>query len=87
MEEPSPMGIQTIEMNKLYKYFGMTQNRKIAHPEIKQNLQQQQKGVNIYTIPVITYSFGIVKWTQTDLRNLQKAIRMLMTQYIHYTSR
>ncbi|KAL1446981.1 hypothetical protein WDU94_000610 [Cyamophila willieti] len=39
------------------------------------------KAVNTYAIPVITYSFGIIKWTQTELRNLQRTIRTTMTQY------
>ncbi|KAL1446790.1 hypothetical protein WDU94_005582 [Cyamophila willieti] len=39
------------------------------------------KAINTYAIPAITYSFGIVKWTKTDLRNLQRSIRTIMTQF------
>lgn len=42
-------------------------------------------SVNTYAIPVISYSFGIVKWSKTDLRNLQRTIRTIMTRYnIHH---
>jgi len=29
------------------------------------------KAINTYAIPVLNFSFGIVKWTPTDLENLQ----------------
>ena len=29
------------------------------------------KAINTYATPVLIYGFGIVKWTPTDLENLQ----------------
>jgi hypothetical protein len=39
------------------------------------------KIVNTYATPVITFVFGIVKWTPTDLENLQIKTRTLHTRY------
>ena len=39
------------------------------------------KAINIYATPVLTFSFGIVKWTPTDLENLQTKTRALLTIY------
>jgi hypothetical protein len=39
----------------------------------KLNGKNTIKAINTYAIPVLTFSFGIVKWTPTDLENLQKA--------------
>uniref|UniRef100_A0A8D8X0N9 Reverse transcriptase n=1 Tax=Cacopsylla melanoneura TaxID=428564 RepID=A0A8D8X0N9_9HEMI len=102
-EEPSPMSIQAMETEELYKYLGIMQSRQVAHSEMKQKLQKEFKGrlykllksklngknlikaINTYAIPVITYSFGVIKWTKTDLRNLQRNIRTIMTQYnVHH---
>lgn len=46
----------------------------------KLNGKNLVKAINTYAIPVITYSFGIIKWTKTDLRNLQRTIRTTMTE-------
>lgn len=39
------------------------------------------KAVNTYAIPVATYSFGIVKWTPTDLEGLNRMIRVEHTKH------
>ena len=39
------------------------------------------KAINTYAIPVLSFSFGIVKWTPTDLENLQTKARTLLTRY------
>ena len=38
------------------------------------------KAINTYVTPVLTFSFGIVKWTPTDLENLQTKRRTLLTR-------
>jgi len=30
------------------------------------------KSINTYATPVLTFSFGIVKWTAADLENVQR---------------
>ena len=39
------------------------------------------KTINTYATPVLTFSFGIVKWTPADLENLQTKMRTLLTRY------
>jgi len=39
------------------------------------------KAINTYATPVLTFSFGIVKWTPTDLQNLETKMRTLLTIY------
>ena len=39
------------------------------------------KAINTYVTPVLTFSFGIVKWTPTDLGNPQTKTRTLLTRY------
>jgi hypothetical protein len=43
------------------------------------------KAINTYATPVLTFSFGIVKWTSTDLENLQIK-RERYSQGIDYTT-
>jgi hypothetical protein len=47
----------------------------------KLNGKNTIKAINTYATPVLTFSFGIVKWTSTDLENLQIKMRTLLTRY------
>jgi hypothetical protein len=47
----------------------------------KLNGKNTIKAINTYAIPVLTFSFGIVKWTPTDLANLQIRTRAVLTRY------
>jgi hypothetical protein len=38
-------------------------------------------AINSWAVPILTYSFGIVKWTDTDLDNLDRKTRTLMTKF------
>ncbi|XP_075971947.1 uncharacterized protein LOC142973811 [Anticarsia gemmatalis] len=39
------------------------------------------KAINTFAIPILTYSFGVINWTKTDLRNLQRKINTTMTKF------
>ena len=43
------------------------------------------KAINAYAIPVLTYTFGVIKWTQTDIKRLQIKTRTTLTKfnYLH----
>ncbi|KAL0851472.1 hypothetical protein ABMA28_007269 [Loxostege sticticalis] len=43
------------------------------------------KALNTYAIPVLTYSFAVIKWTNTDITNLQIKTRTTLTKnkYLH----
>jgi hypothetical protein len=38
-------------------------------------------AINMYTMPLITYTFGIIKWTNTDLNNLNALTRTTCTKF------
>jgi hypothetical protein len=39
------------------------------------------KAINTYAIPILTYSFGIINWKKTDLKNIQRMINTTMTKH------
>ena len=45
------------------------------------NAKNTIKAINTFAIPVLTYSFGIVHWSQTDLKKHQRLINTHMTKY------
>lgn len=45
------------------------------------NSKNTFKAINTYAIPVLTYSFGIIKWSNTDLEELNRLNRTKLTQY------
>ena len=47
----------------------------------KLNGKNSIKAINTYATQVLNFSFGIVKWTPTDLENLQTKRRALLTRY------
>jgi len=55
-------------------------NRTKSILKTKLNGKNTIKAINTYATAVLTYSFGIVKWTPTDLENLQTKMRMLFTR-------
>ena len=47
----------------------------------KLNGKDTTKAINTYATPVLTFSFGIVKWMSTDLENFQIKTITLLTRY------
>lgn len=43
------------------------------------------KALNTYAIPILTYSFGIVKWSKTDIEQVERMTRTILTKhnYLH----
>jgi hypothetical protein len=56
-------------------------NRKKSILKTKLNGKNKIKATNTYAAPVLTFSFGIVKWTPTELENLQTKTKTLLTRY------
>lgn len=56
----------------------MTRIKRACHTDL--NSKNLVKTINTLAIPVLTYSFGIVKWTDTDLENLERKIRVELTR-------
>ena len=43
------------------------------------------KAINTYAIPVLTYSFGIIKWSQTDINRIEIKTRTIIQNIATYT--
>lgn len=48
------------------------------------NSRNLTTAVNMFAIPVITFSFGIIKWSKTDLESLERLIRVQLTRYNYH---
>ncbi|KAJ8935917.1 hypothetical protein NQ314_012585 [Rhamnusium bicolor] len=68
---------------------------KVVKSRIKERMQERMrqilksslsainktKAINTYAIPVAVYTFGTIKWTQTELEALDRQTRTLFTKY------
>ena len=45
------------------------------------NSKNTFKAINTYAVPILTYSFGIIKWTDTNLDELNRITRTTLTKY------
>lgn len=41
------------------------------------------KALNTYAIPVLTYSFGVIKWSKTNIEHLERVTRTTLTKHNH----
>jgi hypothetical protein len=57
------------------------QKRLIALLKTELNGKNIIKAINTFATPVLMYSYGIIKWTETDLESLQRKIRTILTKY------
>ncbi|XP_063891152.1 uncharacterized protein LOC110374959 [Helicoverpa armigera] len=39
------------------------------------------KALNTYAIPILTYSFGVIKWSKTDILQLERTTRTTLTKH------
>lgn len=39
------------------------------------------KSINTYAIPILTYSFGVIKWSKSELNSLEVKTRTILTQH------
>ncbi|KAL0810285.1 hypothetical protein ABMA28_010444 [Loxostege sticticalis] len=39
------------------------------------------KAINSFAIPILTYSFGIINWSKTELKNIQTTINTTLTKH------
>lgn len=47
----------------------------------KLNSKNLFKAINTHAIPILTYSFGVIKWTTTDLEEINRLNRTKLTQH------
>lgn len=48
------------------------------------NSRNITKAINTYAIPLLTYSFGIINWSDTDLKALDIVVRTTLTQHRYH---
>ena len=76
----------------MYKYLGINEGNGIQHSSMKKKIRkefyQRARAVlktelnsanRIEAIPVVTYSFNIINWTVTDIKELDTKVRKLLT--------
>nr|CAH7763876.1 unnamed protein product [Callosobruchus chinensis] len=56
--------------------------RLIRLPGTKLKSRNLTKAINTFAIPVLTYSFGIIKWSHTDKEDIQILIRTELMKHI-----
>lgn len=39
------------------------------------------KAINTFAVPLLTYSFGVLKWTKTDIEKLERTVRTSLTKH------
>lgn len=39
------------------------------------------KAINTFAIPVLTYTFGVVKWPQTEIEGVERSTRVMLTKH------
>lgn len=57
------------------------EHRVRAIPKTQLNGKNTTRAVNTFAIPVLTYTFGVIKWSNTDLESLQRKLRTSFTKY------
>jgi hypothetical protein len=57
------------------------QNRLNMILKTELNARNTTKAINTFAIPILCYTFGIIKWTVMDLDRLQGIIRTTLTKY------
>lgn len=50
----------------------------------KLNSRNLFKAINTFAIPVLTYSFGIIPWNDTEMEEIQRRTRTILTQYRYH---
>ena len=45
------------------------------------NSRNTIKAINTFVVPILTYSFGIIRWSQSELQKLQRTINTQMTKF------
>ncbi|XP_044748928.1 uncharacterized protein LOC123309723 [Coccinella septempunctata] len=77
------LDIKTTEMKNTYKEKFLNRLKKVLQSRL--NSKAMFEAVNIWAIPCIAYSFGVIKWSNSELKEIDKRARALLTkQGIHH---
>ena len=73
-------GIQESELKKMLRENFHQRLTKVLKSHL--NAGNKRKAINTWAIPVLTYSFGIVNWSNTNLDELSTLLRTTLTKYL-----
>ncbi|XP_044760879.1 uncharacterized protein LOC123318334 [Coccinella septempunctata] len=77
------LDIKTAEMKELFKQ--KLYKRISLLLKSKLNSRSLFTAINIWAVPSMTYSFGILTWSVTELREVDRAVRAMLTKYgVHH---
>ncbi|XP_044766273.1 uncharacterized protein LOC123322393 [Coccinella septempunctata] len=75
--------VKTPEMKESFREKLMTRVRLLLRAKL--NSKSLFTAVNIWAIPSVAYSFGVISWSATELRDLDGRVRSLLTKYgVHH---
>ncbi|KAI5747836.1 hypothetical protein M8J77_018995 [Diaphorina citri] len=75
--------ISDTSLKKSYADSFYTRLNKVMKTEL--NSKNKIKAINTWAIPLLTYTFGILKWSNTDLETMNIKIRTIFTSFrIHH---
>lgn len=78
------LGVQQgrrIEHKKIKSDLKNAYNQRIRNVlKTKLNAKNITKAINTFAVPILTYSFGVIKWSSTELEEIQRKTRVLMTK-------
>lgn len=76
-EQSRGISIKKIKQNLLEE----TKRRIELLLKTKLSGQNMVTAINSYALPVLMYSFGVIRWTQTELDDLNRRVRVLFTKH------
>ncbi|XP_044749726.1 uncharacterized protein LOC123310327 [Coccinella septempunctata] len=71
--------IRTKEAKDAFKTKFMERLKKVLQSKL--NAKSTFTAIKAWAMPCLTYSFGIIKWSTTDLRAIDTQVRVLLTRY------
>ena len=82
--------INCLEPGKVYKYLGVDESNGIKHSMMRERLRREyfrrmkvvlRTELYGFALPVLTYGFGVIHWGCTDLQQLNRRTRKLLSMH------
>ncbi|XP_022836903.1 uncharacterized protein LOC111364281, partial [Spodoptera litura] len=73
------INLRALSEGETYRYLGMSQNLGIDVCKSLLSGVNKTRAFNGWAMPVLLYTFGVLRWTQTELDALDRKVRSIMT--------
>ncbi|KAL1455720.1 hypothetical protein WDU94_009793 [Cyamophila willieti] len=73
------LSINDSELKKEYETSFLKRLHMILNTEL--NAKNKIRAINSWVIPLLSYTFGIISWSKTDIVNLNRKVRTTLTRY------